>query len=111
MANGLHGKNLAQSETLCTWRSSLRGTWEDSSMPGLVYRARAQLIVAAVLTGGLPFGSVHKGSRASKPFKDPGLLTATKHRKTMFTRFSSGLCFKSEPLGSMSRYLASQFLG
>ena len=22
MANGLHGKNLAQSETLCTWRSS-----------------------------------------------------------------------------------------
>ena len=28
MANGLHGKNLAQSETLCTWRSSLRGTWE-----------------------------------------------------------------------------------
>ena len=34
MANGLHGKNLAQSETLCTWRSSLRGTWEVSSMPG-----------------------------------------------------------------------------
>jgi hypothetical protein len=28
MANGLHGKNLAQSETLCTWRRSLRGTWE-----------------------------------------------------------------------------------
>ena len=26
MANGLHGKNLAQSETLCTWRRSLRGT-------------------------------------------------------------------------------------
>jgi hypothetical protein len=22
MANGLHGKNLAQSETLCTWRRS-----------------------------------------------------------------------------------------
>jgi len=39
MANGLHGKNLAQSETLCTWRSSLRGTWEVSSMPGLVCRA------------------------------------------------------------------------
>jgi hypothetical protein len=39
MANGLHGKNLAQSETLCTWRSSLRGTWQVSSMPGLVCRA------------------------------------------------------------------------
>jgi len=39
MANGLHGKNLAQSETLCTWRSSLRGTWEVSSMPGLACRA------------------------------------------------------------------------
>ena len=39
MANGLHGKNLAQSETLCTWRSSLRGTWEVSSMPGAVCRA------------------------------------------------------------------------
>jgi hypothetical protein len=25
MANGLHGKNLAQSETLCMWRRSLRG--------------------------------------------------------------------------------------
>jgi hypothetical protein len=36
MAKGLHGKNLAQSETLCTWRSSLRGTWEVSSMPGLM---------------------------------------------------------------------------
>ena len=36
MANGLHGKNLAQSETLCTWGSSLRGTWEVSSMPGRV---------------------------------------------------------------------------
>jgi hypothetical protein len=33
MTNGLHGKNLAQSETL---RSCLRGTWEVSSMPGLV---------------------------------------------------------------------------
>src|SRR5215470_3535337 len=33
---GLHGKNLAQSETLCTWRSSLRGTWEVSPVPGLV---------------------------------------------------------------------------
>jgi hypothetical protein len=32
MVNGLHGKNLAQSETLCTWRSSLRGTWEVSSI-------------------------------------------------------------------------------
>ena len=40
MANGLHGKNLAQSETLCTWRSSLRGTWEVSSMPGLVVPGR-----------------------------------------------------------------------
>src|SRR6202047_3030185 len=36
MANGLHGKNLAQSETLCTWGSSLRGTWEGSSVPGRV---------------------------------------------------------------------------
>ena len=36
MANGLHGKNLAQSETLCTWRSSLRGPWEVSPVPGLV---------------------------------------------------------------------------
>jgi hypothetical protein len=34
MANGLHEKSLAQSETLCTWRRSLRGTWEISSMPG-----------------------------------------------------------------------------
>jgi hypothetical protein len=40
MANGLHGKNLAQSETLCTWRSSLFGTWEVSSMPGLVWPGR-----------------------------------------------------------------------
>jgi putative ABC transport system substrate-binding protein len=31
--------NLAQSETLCTWGSSLRGTWEVSSIPGLVCRA------------------------------------------------------------------------
>jgi hypothetical protein len=38
MANGSHEKNLAQSETLCTWRSSLRGTWEVSSIPGLVCR-------------------------------------------------------------------------
>ena len=36
MANGSHEKNLAQSETLCTWRSSLRGTWEVSAAPGLV---------------------------------------------------------------------------
>ena len=34
MANGLHEKSLAQSETLCTWRRSLRGTWEISSTPG-----------------------------------------------------------------------------
>ena len=34
MANGLHGKNLAQSETLRTWRSSLHGTWEVSSASG-----------------------------------------------------------------------------
>ena len=39
MANGLHGKNLAQSETLCTWRSSLHGTWEVSSVPGQASRA------------------------------------------------------------------------
>ena len=38
MANGSHEKNLAQSETLCTWRSSLRGTWEVSSMPGPICR-------------------------------------------------------------------------
>ena len=36
MANGSHEKNLAQSETLCTWRRSLRGTWEVSPVPGLV---------------------------------------------------------------------------
>src|SRR5258708_10427379 len=34
--SGLHGKNLAQSKTLRTWRSSLCGTWEVSSVPGLV---------------------------------------------------------------------------
>jgi hypothetical protein len=39
MANGLHGKNLAQSETLCTWRRSLCETWEVSSTSGLVCRA------------------------------------------------------------------------
>ena len=39
MANGSHEKNLAQSETLCTWRRSLRGTWEVSSMPGPKFRA------------------------------------------------------------------------
>src|SRR5215472_14473630 len=32
--NGLHGQNLAQSETLCTWRSSLHGNWEISSVSG-----------------------------------------------------------------------------
>ena len=40
--NGLHGKNLAQSETLCTWGSSLHGTWEDGSkteMSGLARHA------------------------------------------------------------------------
>src|SRR5580704_7906655 len=31
---GLHGKNLARSKTLCTWRSSLHGTWETSSVSG-----------------------------------------------------------------------------
>ena len=36
MANGSHEKNLAQSETLSTWRRSLRGSWEVSSMPGHV---------------------------------------------------------------------------
>lgn len=39
MANGSHEKNLAQSETLRTWRSSLRGTWEVSSVPGQASRA------------------------------------------------------------------------
>ena len=29
-------ENLAQSETLCTWGSSLHGTWEVSPVPGLV---------------------------------------------------------------------------
>jgi hypothetical protein len=33
---GLYEKNLAQSETLCTWRSSSRGTWEVLPVPGLV---------------------------------------------------------------------------
>jgi hypothetical protein len=44
--NGLHGKNLAQSETLCTWGSSLHGTWEDGSkteMSGLARHARFTL--------------------------------------------------------------------
>src|SRR5258708_39762585 len=36
MAYWLAWENLAQSETLCTWRSSLRGTWEVSPVPGLV---------------------------------------------------------------------------
>ena len=36
MAYWLAWENLAQSETLCTWRSSLRGTWEVSPAPGLV---------------------------------------------------------------------------
>jgi hypothetical protein len=30
---GLQGKDLAQSETPCTWRRPLCGTWEISSMP------------------------------------------------------------------------------
>jgi hypothetical protein len=34
MAYWLAWKNLAQSETLCTWGSSLRGTWEVSPVPG-----------------------------------------------------------------------------
>jgi len=35
---------LAQSETLCTWRSSLTGTWEVSMLPaqaGRLSKARA----------------------------------------------------------------------
>jgi hypothetical protein len=36
MAYWLAWENLAQSETLCTWRSSLRGTREVSPAPGLV---------------------------------------------------------------------------
>jgi len=35
---------LAQSETLCTWRSSLTGTWEISILPaqsGRLSKARA----------------------------------------------------------------------
>jgi hypothetical protein len=34
MANGLHGENLAQSETLCTWRSSLRDRTNPREEPG-----------------------------------------------------------------------------
>jgi hypothetical protein len=53
----VRASNLAQSETLCTWRSSLRGTWEVSCMPGLVCRAGSgirrrvdeRLIVASVV--------------------------------------------------------------
>src|SRR5215467_13427729 len=40
MAYWLAWENLAQSETLCTWRSSLRGTWEVSPVPGLAGPAR-----------------------------------------------------------------------
>jgi hypothetical protein len=36
--NGLHEMNLAQSETLCTWRRSLHGTWETSSASGVEFR-------------------------------------------------------------------------
>src|SRR5215475_12654532 len=36
IAYWLGWENLAQSETLCTWRSSLRGTWEVSLARGLV---------------------------------------------------------------------------
>ena len=35
---GLHRENLAQSKALCTWRSSLRGTWEASSVSGRACR-------------------------------------------------------------------------
>ena len=32
---GEHSKDLAQSETLRTWRSLLYGTWEISSLSGI----------------------------------------------------------------------------
>jgi hypothetical protein len=38
MANGLHGKNLAQSETLCTWRSSLHEPGRSHPCPELCAR-------------------------------------------------------------------------
>jgi hypothetical protein len=41
MANGSHGRNLAQSETLCTWRRSLHGTWE---VPGRLGKAKSRTL-------------------------------------------------------------------
>lgn len=38
--NGEPGSYLAQSETLCTWRSSLTGTWEISVLPARAGRGR-----------------------------------------------------------------------
>lgn len=35
---GKHDGYLAQSETLCTWRRSLTGTWEISILPTRVGR-------------------------------------------------------------------------
>ena len=37
--DGEHGMDLAQSETPCTWRRPLYGTWEISSVPGMACRA------------------------------------------------------------------------
>ena len=44
-AIGKSASHLAQSETPCTWRSSLYGTWEISLLPSIVegrsYKAKA----------------------------------------------------------------------
>ncbi len=37
--DGEHGMDLAQSETPCTWRRPLYGTWEISSVSGVACRA------------------------------------------------------------------------
>jgi len=46
-AKGKRVVNLAQSETLSTWRSSLTGTWEISILPaqsGRLSKARATFL-------------------------------------------------------------------
>ena len=40
---------LAQSKTLCTWRSSLDGTWEISALSGVASRERAAKVNTAKL--------------------------------------------------------------
>jgi len=43
MANGLHGKKLAQSETLCTWRRNLGGLIHARTrVPGRLGKAKSR---------------------------------------------------------------------